>query len=166
MSNKSDNLSYATGWQLSGPGKDRRALILDVLVFVPGLLLAGLVLGVQFYAVHNRTPLFTRGWLALLTVPSLAGLISAVGRWKTTPPIAFLSVSLYWGTFVLLGGISLQGFALFFWLLVPLILLFLVAVSTTLFVGIRMGPIWAVPAVALGILVGIAAIATHVYPHH
>ncbi len=149
-----NNFRVTTGWR---PRNNRYALILDVFIFVPGLALAGLVLALHHYTGQHGTPMFRGRLLMVLTIPSLAGLISALCRFKTTPFIAFISVAVYWGLLVPFAGVSLQGFALFFAMLAPLALLFAIAVYTSAFMVVRTGPIWPVLAVVLGLLVGIVA---------
>lgn len=154
---------FTRGAKASGAGGGRHSLIIDVLMFVPGLALAGLVVVVQYYGVKQRTPIFSDQILVLLTIPSLAGFISALFRSRITSAIAFVSVALFWGALVEFAGISVQGFALFAWALLPLAVLFAVAIYTTVFLGVRVGPLWPLLAVIVGMLGGLGTLETKMH---
>jgi len=131
------------------PGSARYGLLCDVLTYVPGLMLTCLVLYYQ-----NQLQL-SRSLLLLLTVPSVAGLGFAVLRWRIKSASAIIAVASYWGIFEMLLILGLQGFAVFFFVLIPLLLLFFVALATSILVVLRVGFIWVLGAILAGLLLGI-----------
>jgi hypothetical protein len=154
MQPKKDEVRASSGWLSNGHIGGRYGYALDVLTFVPGIVLG-------FVAIHYRfgVPLSNRT-LMLLTLPSFSGFIAAIFRSRFRWLAAGVAAATYWGMSVTLLILGLQGFTLFFLFLLPLIMLVFTALTTTVFMGLRIGFLWPLLVSMAGLLIGTVATAS------